>query len=125
MALTLIYDVGPHNNLRRDPGEVPVPDQYLRWVICNECRDCNKLEADTEGWVHVIFYTPRHFLSPDIELITGLHIGRQIAQHKEAAEARAMATVQAEQDCLAALAKAAELHPGVWCSWMCSTCSWS
>ena len=52
---------------------------------------------------------PHHFLSPDIELITGLHIRHQIAQHKEAAEARAMAAVQAEQDCLADLAKPAEL----------------
>ena len=88
VAPTLIYDVGPHNNPRRDPGEVPVPDQYLRWVVCNECRSCDKLDEDTEGWVRVIFDTPRHFLSPDIELIAGLHIGRQLAQHKEAAEAR-------------------------------------
>jgi len=79
VAPTLIYDVGPHNNPRRDPGEVPVPDQYLRRVVCNECRGCDKLDEDTEGWVRVIFDTPRHFLSPDIELIAGLHIGRQIA----------------------------------------------
>ena len=77
-------------------------------MVCNECRGCDKLDEDTEGWVRVIFDTPRHFLSPDIELIAGLHIGRQIAQHKEAAEARAMAAAQAEQDCLADLAKAAE-----------------
>ena len=108
VAPTLIYDVGPHNNPCRDPGEVPVPNQYLRRVVCNECRDCNKLDEDTEGWVRVIFDTPRHFLSPDIELIAGLHIERQIAQHKEAAKARAMAAAQAEQDCLTDLAKAAE-----------------
>jgi hypothetical protein len=75
----LIYDVGPHNNLHRDPGGVPVPDQYLRRVVCNECRHCDKLDEDAEGWVRVIFDTPRHFLSPDIELIAGLHIGRQLA----------------------------------------------
>ena len=61
MAPTLIYDVGPHNNPRRDPGEVPVPDQYLRRVVCNECHHCDKLDEDTEGWVRVIFDTPRHF----------------------------------------------------------------
>ena len=72
------------------------------------CCGCDKLDEDTEGRVHVIFDMPRHFLLPDIKLIAGLHIGRQVAQHKEAAEARAMATAQAEQDCLAALAKAAE-----------------
>ena len=27
VALMLIYNVGLHNNPRRDPGEVPVPDQ--------------------------------------------------------------------------------------------------
>ena len=48
-------------------------------------------------------------MSPDIELIAGLHIRHQIAQHKEAAEARAMAAAQAKQECLADLAKAAEL----------------
>ena len=72
--------------------------------------DCSKPFAWTDDLGNEISVcdTPHHFLSPDIELIAGLHIGRQIAQHKEAAEARAMATAQAEQDCLAALAKAGE-----------------
>ena len=43
-----------------------------------------------------------------IELITGLHIRHQIAQHKGAAEARATAAAQADRDRLAVLAEAAE-----------------
>ena len=109
VAPTLIYDVGLHNNPCRDPGKVPVPDQYLRRVVCNECHHCDKLDEDTEGWVRVIFDTPRHFLSPDIELIAGLHIRRQLAQHKEVAEARALAAVQADRD-LAAAAESALMN---------------